>query len=339
MRGTQARRVLRSAGSIALTLLCLLALTFVIGRMMPTDPVLRLVGQDADQNTYRMMYERLGLDQPVLVQFWRYLVQVAHGDFGVALLTGHPVVEDILRVFPATIELATVSIIIGAGIGIPLGVTAAVNRGRALDHVVRVVTLTGHSIPIFWFGMMGLVVFYGWLGWLGGPGEVDVVFQGLVPRATGMLLVDALIAGQFDVWRDALSHIVLPASILGYSSMAYLSRMTRSFMLAQLGQEYVITARVKGLSQRDVVWRHAFGNIRVQLVTVIALTYGSLLEGAVLIETVFAWPGFGQYLTNNLLLGDMNAIMLCVTLVGVIFIGLNLLSDVLYRAFDPRTKS
>ena len=333
------RRLAHAAFSTAITILFLMALTFAIGRLMPTDPVLRIVGQDADQNTYRMVYEKLGLDQPVIVQFWRYLQQFASGDFGVALLTGHPVMDDILRVFPATLELATVSILLGAGLGVPLGVMAAVYRGRWQDHVVRVITLTGHSIPIFWLGMMGLVVFYGWLGWLGGPGEVDVFFNGIVPRRTGMLIVDALIAGEFEVFWNAVSHIVLPASILGYSSMAYISRMTRSFMLAQLSQEYIITARVKGLSQRDVIWRHAFRNIRVQLVTIIALTYGSLLEGAVLIETVFAWPGFGQYLTNNLLLGDMNAIMLCVILIGLVFIGLNLLSDTLYRMFDPRTRA
>nr|WP_245973896.1 ABC transporter permease [Bosea caraganae] len=326
-------------GGIALTILCLMALTFFIGRVMPSDPALHIVGQDADQETYRMVYERLGLDQPIIVQFWRYLTQLAHGDFGVALLTGRPVIDDIARVFPATVELATLSIIFGAGIGIPLGVVAAVNKGKWIDHLVRLVSLTGHSIPIFWLGMMGLLVFYGMLGWLGGPGEVDVFYNDMVERRTGMLLIDSLIAGEMDVFWNAVSHIVLPASVLGYSSMAYISRMTRSFMLAQLNQEYAVTARVKGLSESKVIWRHVFRNIRVQLVTIVALTYGSLLEGAVLVEKVFAWPGFGQYLTNNLLFGDMNAIMLCVTLVGIIFIGLNILSDALYRVFDPRTRT
>ena len=147
-----------------------------------------------------------------------------------------------------------------------------------------------------------------------------------------------MLAGQWDVFRSALNHIILPAALLGYSSSAYITRMTRSFMLDQLNQEYITTARVKGLSRRKTVWRHAFGNIRVQLVTIVALAYGALLEGAVLIETVFAWPGFGQYLTSNLLIGDMNAVMTCVLIVGVIFIGLNILSDILYRVFDPRTR-
>ena len=163
-------------------------------------------------------------------------------------------------------------------------------------------------------------------------------YIGLVPEKTNFLLIDSVLAKEWDVFRSALNHIVLPASLLGYSSSAYISRMTRIFMLDQLGQEYVTTARVKGLSNRQTIWRHAFGNIRVQLVTIIALAYGALLEGAVLIETVFAWPGFGQYLTSNLLIGDMNAVMTCVLVVGVIFIALNILSDLLYRIFDPRTR-
>jgi peptide/nickel transport system permease protein len=163
-------------------------------------------------------------------------------------------------------------------------------------------------------------------------------YIGLVDERTGFLLIDSALAQDWEVFRSALNHLILPASILGYSSSAYITRMTRSFMLDQINQEYITTARVKGLSRRQTIWRHAFLNIRVQLVTIVALAYGSLLEGAVLIETVFAWPGFGQYLTNNMLIGDMNAVMTCVLIVGVIFITLNLISDMLYRIFDPRTR-
>ena len=335
------RRTIRSLShqliATAATLFGLLVLTFFIGRVMPSDPVARLVGPDADNDTYMAMYEKLGLDDPLPVQFWRYMTQILSGDFGVALLTGHRVAEDIARVFPATIELATLSIILGAGVGVPLGVIAAANRGRLPDHVIRVVTLVGHSAPIFWIGLMGLLVFYARLGWVGGTGRVEIYYAGLIETRTGFLLIDSLIAGEPEVFMSAVSHIILPATVLAYNSMAYLSRMTRSFMLEQISQEYIVTARAKGLSRRGVL-RHAFRNIRVQLITIVALTYGSLLEGAVLIETVFAWPGFGQYLTNNLLLGDMNAVMVCVLLVGVIFVTLNILSDILYRVFDPRTK-
>ncbi|WP_457580987.1 ABC transporter permease [Ensifer canadensis] len=325
-------------GTIAVTLLGLLLLTFFIGRLMPADPVRAIVGEDATRETYEQVYRSLGLDRPLWEQFFYYLGDVFTGNFGTSIRTGQPVIQDILHVMPATIELATFAILIGAGLGVPLGVFAAVNKDRWPDHVVRVFSLFGHSMPIFWTGMIALIVFYAHLGLVGGSGRMDQFYIGLVEERTGFLLIDSLIAGEMDVFWSAVNHIILPAALLGYSSSAYITRMTRSFMLDQLGQEYVTTARVKGLSRNQTIWQHAFVNIRVQLVTIIALAYGSLLEGAVLIETVFAWPGFGQYLTNNLITGDMNAVMTCVLIVGVIFIGLNLLSDVLYRFFDPRTR-
>ncbi len=325
-------------GSIAVTLFGLLILTFVIGRVMPTDPVRAIVGEDATREVYETVYRQLGLDRPMWEQFFVYLKDVATFDFGTSVRTGQPVLNDILYVLPATIELATFAIIFGAGLGIPLGVMAAVHKDRWPDHLIRVFSLSGHSMPIFWTGMIALLVFYAQLGWVGGSGRMSQFYIGLVPEKTNFLLIDSVLAKEWDVFRSALNHIVLPASLLGYSSSAYITRMTRSFMLDQLGQEYVTTARVKGLSNRQTIWRHAFGNIRVQLVTIIALAYGALLEGAVLIETVFAWPGFGQYLTSNLLIGDMNAVMTCVLVVGIIFIALNILSDLLYRIFDPRTR-
>ncbi|SHL18384.1 ABC transporter permease [Phytopseudomonas punonensis] len=336
--GTRMGGTSRRFGAVLMTLLGLLAMTFFIGRVMPLDPVLAVVGPDADSSTYDQVYQAMGLDRPLLVQFGYYLRDLSQGNFGNALLTGHPVIEDIARVFPATIELATLAIIFGVVLGLPLGVFAAANQGRIGDHLARVVTLFGYSTPIFWLGMMGLLVFYAWLGWAGGAGRIDLAYDGMVPSVTGMLLIDSAIAGDWEAFSSALKHILLPALILGLNSVAYISRMTRSFMLEQLSQEYILTARVKGLSRRKVIWGHAFRNILVQLLTVVALAYGSLLEGAVLIETVFAWPGFGQYLTSSLLLGDMNAVMGCVLVIGFIFVGLNLLSDALYKVFDPRTR-
>lgn len=332
------RRLSRRLLHIAITLFGLLVLTFFIGRVMPVDPVLAIVGPDADHATYQQVYHQLGFDRPLWMQFLIYLQSLLQGDLGNALLTGKPVSSDILRVFPATLELATLAIIIGAGLGIPLGVLAAARRNSLADYAVRIVSLAGYSTPIFWVGMVGLLVFYAALGWVGGAGRVDLSLDGQVTRHTGLLVVDAILAGNGAVLRSALNHLILPASLLGFHSLAYISRMTRSFMLAQLSQEFVITARVKGLSEWQVIWHHAFRNILVQLLTVVALAYGSLLEGAVLIETVFSWPGFGSYLTSSLMLGDMNAVMGCVLVVGVIFVLLNLFSDLLYQVFDPRTK-
>ena len=336
--GTRVSATARRASTVLVTLLGLLALTFFIGRVMPLDPVLAVVGPDADSSTYDQVYQAMGLDKPIWTQFGLYLNDLLHGDFGNALLTGHPVLEDIKRVFPATIELATLAILFGILIGLPLGVVAASNQGKLGDHVARVITLFGYSTPIFWVGMMGLLVFYAWLGWAGGAGRIDLAYDGMVPDVTGLLLIDTALARDWEAFSSALRHVILPGLILGLNSVAYISRMTRSFMLEQLSQEYIITARVKGLSRRQVVWGHAFRNILVQLLTVVALAYGSLLEGAVLIETVFAWPGFGQYLTSSLMLGDMNAVMGCVLVIGLIFVALNLISDALYKVFDPRTR-
>lgn len=328
----------RQGASILATLLGLMALTFFMGRMLPVDPVVSIIGQQADQATYNMVYHQLGLDRPLPVQFLSYMRDMLSGNFGDALFTGHRVADDLARAFPATIELASFAILIGVGIGVPLGVLAAVYRGSAIDHVARFVGLLGYSSPTFWLGLMGLIVFYASLGWVGGPGRLDVSYLDIVEPRTGLLLVDSLLEGETDVFWNAMSHIILPGSILGYGSMAYISRMTRSFMLEQLSQEYVIAARVKGLSRWQVVRRHAFRNILVQLITVIALAYAFLLEGAVLTETVFAWPGFGRYLTSGLLAGDMNAVLACVLIVGVVFVALNVISDVLYRLMDPRTR-
>ena len=325
-------------GSVAVTMLGLLFVTFIIGRVMPIDPVLAIVGERASQSTYDAIYEQLGLDKPIIVQFFYYLFDIIRGDFGVSLLNARPVSEDIARVFPATMELATLGVFIGIILGVPLGVIAAVNRGSWIDQVVRVIALVGYSMPIFWLGLIGLLIFYGILGWVSGPGRLGIFYQDIVPLRTGMILIDSLIAGNFSVFKNAFSHIVLPASLLGYYSLAYISRMTRSFMLEQLSAEYVTTARVKGLSERAVIWRHAFKNIRVQLITVIALSYANLLEGSVLTEIIFSWPGIGSYITTALLSADMNAVLGGTVVVGLIFICLNILSDLLYRVFDPRSK-
>jgi peptide/nickel transport system permease protein len=241
-------------------------------------------------------------------------------------------------VFPATIELALTAILVGALLGVPLGVVAAVNRGKLVDHVARIVGLAGHSIPIFWLGLMALFIFYAKLQWVAASGRMDVLNEGLVEPITGLLLVDTAIRGEWAVFRDALAHIILPGAILGYYSVAYISRMTRSFMLEQLGQEYIVSARAKGVSRRQMVWSHAFKNIRVQLLTVLALTFGGLLDGAILIETVFGWPGLGQYLTRGLRMNDMNVVMGAVLLIGIVFLTINIVSDRLYRILDPRTR-
>lgn len=333
--GLKAGRLLLT---VAVTFLGLLIVTFLIGRVVPVDPVLAVVGDRASQSTYDAAYIALGLDKPLYHQFWIYLSQALSGDLGTSVLTKKPIIEDIARVFPATLELATAGIIIGTLAGVPLGVWGAVRQGKLPDQIIRVVGLVGYSAPIFWLGLLGLLIFYAKLGWVAGPGRIDIAYEYTITQTTGLLLIDTAMQGEWAAFRNVLAHLALPASLLGYFSMAYISRMTRSFMLAELGQEYIVAARVKGVAEWRIIWVHALRNAAVPLVTVIALSYAGLLEGSVLTETVFAWPGLGQYLTHSLQNADMNAVLGGTLVIGVIFVGLNLLSDLLYTVLDPRVR-
>jgi peptide/nickel transport system permease protein len=332
------RGLAATGSSVLITLFGLVLVTFLIGRVMPIDPVIAIVGDHAPPDVIDKVREQLGLDRPLLVQFAIYLRNLAHGDLGRSVMTSNTVVADIGHFFPATIELATVAIVVATLVGVPLGVWAAVRQGTRTDHVVRVFCLTGQSVPIFLLGLLSLLIFYATLGWAPGTGRQDIMFDGDVPVVTGLLTVDALLAGNWDALWDALAHLVQPAGVLAYFSMAYITRMTRAFMLDALSGEYIVTARAKGLSGIRVVWRHAFGNIAVRLITVLALTYAGLLEGAVVTETVFSWPGLGQYLTVSLLSADMNAVLGATLVIGVTYLALNLFADVLYRLLDPRAQ-
>lgn len=325
--------------TLVLTFVGLTSVTFTIGRVMPADPVLAVIGDRAPQSAYDRVYLEMGLDRPIYEQYGRYLNELVHGDLGTSIMTSQPVLEDIKRFFPATLELATIATLMGIFIGVPMGVLAAVNQGRLIDHVVRILGLVGYSIPVFWLGMVALLIFYGHLGWVAGPGRIDVYYDGIVDTVTGFILIDAALAREWEIFWNAVSHLILPATLLGAFALAYIARMTRSFMLDQLNQEYILTARVKGASESAVIWYHAFRNVLVQLITIIGLTYASLLEGSVLTETVFSWPGIGQYITTSLFNADMSAVLGGTVVVGTCFVGINMLSDMLYKFVDPRARS
>ncbi len=325
--------------TVAITLLGLAALTFFIGRVLPIDPVLSIVGEKALPEVYNRVYLELGLDKPLILQFADYVSRLLRGDFGVSFSTSRPVLTDLVTYFPATLELSTIGLLIGVILGVPMGVASAYWHEKWPDHLIRIVGLIGYSVPIFWLGLVGLFVFYYLLEWVSGPGQLDVFYVGVVDRITGMILVDSAIAGEWDIFWNAISHMTLPALLLGYYSLAYISRMTRSVMLNELSREYVLTARLKGASELTAVVGHALRNGAIPLVTVIALSYGGLLEGSVLIETIFSWPGIGNYIYSSLFAADMNAVLGGTLLVGIVFVFLNMLSDVLYRVLDPRSKS
>ncbi len=334
----RARALVATLASVPITLFGLILITFLIGRVVPIDPVLAIVGDRAPQDVVARTRLELGLDKPLPEQFVRYVGQLARGDLGRSVMTSNRVSADIARFFPATLELATAALLVAVALGVPLGVHAAVRQGSWVDTAIRVVCLSGYSIPIFVLALLALLVFYATLQWAPGPGRQSIMFDGMVEQRTGLLLVDAALAGDWEAFHDALKQIALPALVLGLSNMAYIARMTRAFMLESLAGEYVVTAKAKGLSAAAVVWRHAFGNILVRLVTVVVLTYAGLLEGAVLTETIFSWPGLGQYLTGSLLNADMNAVLGATLVVGLAYVALNLFSDLMYRVLDPRVR-
>ncbi|MCW1918676.1 ABC transporter permease [Rhodobacter sp. KR11] len=328
--------------SLALTFLGLLIVTFIIARVVPVDPVTALLGERATAAQIAEMRARLGLDDPIWRQFGIYLWDVAHFDLGTSIRSREPVLSEVARYFPATLELSTLATIFGVLFGVPAGVLGATRPGSIFDQFTRLFGLIGYSMPVFWLGLIGLLVFYGQLGWVGGPGRLDsayqMAFEFNVTPVTNMILIDTALAGEWEMFANAISHIILPAGILAWLSMAYISRMTRSFMMNELGQEYMTTARVKGMSEARVIWVHGLRNTMVPLITVIALSYAYLLEGAVLTETIFAWPGLGRYITDALLIGDMPAVLGGTIVVGCVYIGLNMVSDILYRLADPRAR-
>ncbi|CAM7238718.1 ABC-type dipeptide/oligopeptide/nickel transport system, permease component [Phytobacter diazotrophicus] len=331
-------RVIQTLITLALTLFGLLLVTFSLSALSPVDRVLQIVGDHASQSTYDQVRHQLGLDQPLPVQFWHYLLNLSHGDLGTASATGQPVLQDLLSAFPATLELATLALVIGTALGILAGVLCARFAGSPLDLAVRTFTLLGNSVPIFWLGLLMLALFYANLQWSAGPGRLDDIYQYTVTPQTGSVLIDTWLSGDSQAFRNALSHMVLPVTLLAYYSLASITRLTRSACLGEMNKEYILLARAKGAGEMTIMLRHVLPNIRGTLLTVVALSYTSMLEGAVLTETVFSWPGIGRYLTTALFAGDTTAIMGGTLVIGVCFVLINNLADMLVRLTDPRIR-
>lgn len=340
--GSSSRRLLWGLAqgllTLALTLFGLLLITFLLSALSPVDRVLQIVGDHASAATYEQVKQQLGLDRSLPVQFWHYLERLAHGDLGTASATGQPVLQDLLHAFPATLELATLSLAIGAPLGVLAGVLCARFAGSKLDIGVRFITLLGNSVPIFWLGLLMLLLFYAKLQWSAGPGRLDDIYQYTVEAKTGFALIDTWLSGDAGAVRNALAHLVLPVCLLAYYSLASITRLTRSACLSELNKEYITLARAKGASEMRIMFRHVLPNISGTLLTVIALAYTSMLEGAVLTETVFSWPGIGRYLTTALFAGDTTAIMGGTLLIGLCFVIINNLTDLLVRLLDPRAR-
>lgn len=318
-------------------LLGITILSFVLSHAVPADPVTANLGEQAaaDPQVVAAFRHEWGLDRPLVEQYAVYVWQLLHGNLGVSISTRQPVWLDLQQRVPATVELAVVAMALSILVGIPLGILSAVRRDSLVDQLTRVGSLVGVSLPIFWLGLVALVVFYARLGWAPAPGRLSATLSA-PPLVTGFLLIDALLAGRGDVALDSLHHLVLPAAVLSTYNLGVLARLMRGSTLDVLAEDYVRTARAKGLDERRVTLRHAARNALIPVVTVIGLGFGRLLSGAVIIETVFAWPGLGLYAFRSATSLDFPAIMGVGIVIATIYLIANLAVDLAYASIDPR---
>lgn len=321
------------------TVLGITVFAFFIANAIPADPVTANLPQSALNNEALVtaFRERWGLDKPLGEQYLTYLGNLLQGDFGTSIKTRKPVIEDISQYLPATFELATFGIVFGVVMGIGFGVISAVWRNSLLDYFVRVFSLIGVSFPVFLLALIGLQVLYAQLGVVAGPGRLTVGLRA-PPDVTGLVIIDSILAGNWRVLGDAFSHLILPSFILGCYISGTIARITRSSLLEVLGLDYIRTARSKGLAERVVILRHGLSNALIPVVTVIGLSYGNLLSGAVLTESIFAWPGIGRYMFRASTSQDFPAIMGVSILIACIYIGVNFVVDILYYFLDPRIR-
>ncbi|HIC95119.1 TPA: ABC transporter permease [Candidatus Bipolaricaulota bacterium] len=314
-----------------------MTIVFFISRVIPADPVAAMLGGQAPPELIEQVKEKWDLDKPLYRQYLIYLWRLSHGDLGISISTGQPVMEDLIHYFPATLELATAATFLSVIFGIALGIISAVKRGRVTDHLSRVSALFGISMPVFWLGLLMLLLFYYLLDWLPGAGQLPY-YMARPPRVTGLIILDSLIAGRFDAFKSALKHMVMPAVVLSFFGIAAISRITRSSMLDVLREEYVTTARAKGLREVMVVMKHALKNAMLPVTTIAGITYGRLLEGSVITETIFAWPGLGRYATNAFLALDFPAVVGSTMLIALLYALTNLIVDISYAYLNPKVR-
>ncbi|MCI1665559.1 MAG: ABC transporter permease [Atopobiaceae bacterium] len=326
------KRILQSI----LVLLGVSIIVFLIMRVFSSDPAPVVLGEHATTEAMEAWRESNGLNDPIIVQYFNFLGGALTGDLGTSYYTHTAVTQEIMSRFPATIELALVAIIIAAVLGVVLGVVSAVHKGSFVDGFSMILALVGVSMPIFWLGILLIILFAGVLHVLPSGGRIDPLLQPV--GGTGFYLLDTLLSGDFEAFGNALQHIILPAVALSMYSMAIITRMTRSSMLDTLNEDYVRTARAKGLPEGRVTKHHALRNAMLPVTTVIGLQLGSLLGGAMLTETVFAWPGIGKYTVECILKSDFPVVQGVVLLIGVIFVIINLVVDIIYAYLDPRIK-
>jgi peptide/nickel transport system permease protein len=327
----------RLAGSVP-ALVAVVVVTFVLTRVLPGDTATYFAGPTASAESIAQIRTALGLDRPLPEQFWNYIQALFHGDLGMSLTTGQPVLTDILGRLPASAELTLCGLLLAMAVAIPLGVLAAVKQGSLADHACRIIVTAGVSLPVFFTGLLLVYVFYFLLGWSPAPvGRLDA-FASAPPTITGFYLIDAAVAGDWETWRSALAQLVLPAATLGLFALAPIARITRASMLAVLGAEFIRTARASGLASRTIILTYALHNALLPVVTTLGMVFSFLLGANVLVEKVFAWPGIGSYAVEALIASDGAPVQGFVLTMAILYVLLNLGIDMVNRALDPRAR-
>jgi len=331
------RFILNKLALIVPTIIGITIASFAFIRLLPGDPILAMAGQHGIKpERYEILKKQYGFDLPIWEQYFKYVGGILQGDFGISVATKRPVITEFLTLFPATVELALFAMLLAVLLGIPAGIFSAIKRGTWLDQLVMGVALTGYSMPIFWWGLLLIIFFSGYLGWTPVSGRLDVSF--FFPRVTGFMLIDSLIAGKPDAFISAIRHLILPSIVLGTIPLAVIARQTRSAMLEVLGEDYVRTAKAKGLEPRRVIGLHAFRNALIPVVTTIGLQVGLLMAGAILTETIFSWPGIGKWMIDSISKRDYVSVQSGLLLIALIVMAVNLLVDVLYAVINPRIR-
>ncbi|MFD5224748.1 ABC transporter permease [Microbacterium sp. NPDC058342] len=333
------RTILRRVLAMIPTLLGVIVCIFVITRVLPGDPARTLAGENAAESVVVKLREQMGFDQPIWAQFWDYLTGLFQGDLGYAWHTGRPVAEDFATRFPATVELGVTALLIGILVGVPLGIIGATRRGRLADHVTRIISLLGASMPLFWLGLLVISLFYGSLGWAPAPvGRIDDTLNPPT-HVTGLYVIDSLLTGDTAALQSSLAHLIWPAMVLSVGAVAIISRMTRSSMLEVLGQDYIRTAAAKGMGPARIIGGHALKNAAPSIVTIVGLELGQLLGGAVITETIFSWPGIGGYVVESINATDYAPVQAMTLVAAIIYLVVNLLVDLSQGIFDPKVRN
>ncbi|KGQ32616.1 peptide ABC transporter permease [Gallibacterium anatis] len=331
------RFILKRVAMVIPTFIGITLLTFALIHLIPGDPIeIRMGERGLSPEVHQQMMHQLGLDKSLPEQYFDYLKGIAHGDFGTSFKNNVPVLDEFLSLFPATIELAVFAILFAVIIGIPIGILAAIKRGSIFDHSVMAISLTGYSMPIFWWGLLLMLLVS--VQWNLTPvsGRIDAEYW--VDSVTGFMLIDSWLSGEPGAFKSAVMHLILPSIVLGTIPLAVISRMTRSSMLEVLGEDYIRTARAKGLSSMRVIVVHALRNALIPVVTVIGLIVGQLLSGAILTETIFSWPGIGKWVIEAIRARDYPVVQSAVLIIATIIILVNLLVDLLYGVVNPRIR-